>query len=67
MEQACHAGGRGFESRRFRKNPCKEVDFVVAVENVIAHSGSKRSKREGRGAFIGAKADAKPAQIVMFG
>jgi hypothetical protein len=25
FEPACHAGGRGFESRRFRKNPCKSA------------------------------------------
>ncbi len=27
---ACHAGGRGFESRRSRKKPCKLASFVAA-------------------------------------
>jgi hypothetical protein len=29
VEQACHAGGRGFESRRSRKNSCKLAYCVV--------------------------------------
>jgi hypothetical protein len=28
---ACHAGGRGFESRRSRKNPCKLAPSVVVL------------------------------------
>jgi len=30
---ACHAGGRGFESRRSRKNPCKSACSVVALDD----------------------------------
>jgi hypothetical protein len=33
---------------------------------VIARSGSKRSKLDGRGAVIGAEADANLPRIVMF-
>src|SRR5687767_6737362 len=40
------------------ETPCKDAYFVVASENVIARSGSKRSKLDGRGAVIGAEADA---------
>jgi hypothetical protein len=29
---ACHAGGRGFESRRSRKNPCKSAYCVVDLD-----------------------------------
>jgi hypothetical protein len=32
LELACHAGGRGFESRRSRKNPCKSAYCVVCAE-----------------------------------
>jgi hypothetical protein len=63
---ACHAGGRGFESRRSRRNSLQRPQFVVASENVIARSGSKRSKLDGRGAVIGAEADANLPRIVMF-
>jgi hypothetical protein len=35
-------------------------------ENVISRSGSKRLKRDGRGAVIGAETDANLARIVMF-
>jgi hypothetical protein len=28
----CHAGGRGFESRRSRKNPCKSAYCVVGLD-----------------------------------
>jgi hypothetical protein len=30
QEQACHAGGRGFESRRSRKSTCKSLPFLAA-------------------------------------
>jgi hypothetical protein len=30
-DSACHAGGRGFESRRSRKSPCKLASFVAAL------------------------------------
>jgi hypothetical protein len=29
---ACHAGGRGFESRRSRKSPCKSASCVVKLD-----------------------------------
>src|SRR5207247_3187650 len=29
---ACHAGGRGFESRRSRKSPCKYTRFASRVD-----------------------------------
>jgi hypothetical protein len=29
---ACHAGGRGFESRRSRKNPCKSASCVAHLD-----------------------------------
>jgi hypothetical protein len=31
-DSACHAGGRGFESRRSRKNPCKSPSCVVGLD-----------------------------------
>ena len=48
---ACHAGGRGFESRRSRKKPCKAGIFVVCSDAGLGSTtqnfslgGSKRSK-----------------------
>ena len=42
VEQACHAGGRGFESRRSRQISLHRRHFCCR-ENVIARSGSIRS------------------------
>ena len=35
---ACHAGGRGFESRRSRKTPCKSACGVVGSDAKHPHS-----------------------------
>ena len=32
FDSACHAGGRGFESRRSRTNPCKPACHVVRMD-----------------------------------
>jgi hypothetical protein len=51
LDSACHAGGRGFESRRSRKKPCKSAYRVVSRDARIepttqtcVRGGSKRRK-----------------------
>ena len=58
LEVACHARGRGFESRRSRRKTYKTAYFVVTFENPIGRLGSKRSERNPRGAAVDAEADA---------
>jgi hypothetical protein len=50
-DSACHAGGRGFESRRSRKSPCKSAYCVVMPDariglttQTVVRVGSKRAK-----------------------
>src|SRR5919197_2841638 len=51
---ACHAGGRGFESRRSRKNPCKSVhvfdittgDFSSRADPAPESAGDRRKEPE---------------------
>jgi hypothetical protein len=46
---ACHAGGRGFESRRSRKTPCKSTCCVVLLDTRTETAGSKRAAAGFRG------------------
>jgi hypothetical protein len=47
---ACHAGGRGFESRRSRKNPCKSAYCVVSLEARIGLTTQTCVRRSRNGA-----------------
>jgi hypothetical protein len=44
---ACHAGGRGFESRRSRRSPCKSAYCVVRLDAKIGPT-TQRSFEAGR-------------------
>jgi hypothetical protein len=55
---ACHAGGRGFESRRSRKNPCKAAPLLPALTQTTADFQEiPRSSRTG----IPAESGSQPA------
>ena len=47
VEQACHAGGRGFESRRSRKSPCKSA-YCVARRDARTGRLHERAFEAGR-------------------
>jgi hypothetical protein len=42
-DSACHAGGRGFESRRSRRSPCKSAycDFLLSHEAQVLNLGQQ--------------------------
>src|SRR5262245_44073638 len=44
---ACHAGGRGFESRRSRKNTCKSA-YLLSVQTPDSSRLHRRVFEEGR-------------------
>jgi hypothetical protein len=57
-DSACHAEGRGFESRRSRRKALETAYFVVAPENTIEARAANGQERDERGAVVGAEADA---------
>jgi hypothetical protein len=45
-DSACHAGGRGFESRRSRKSPCKPPSCVVRLDGESRPTTQTSSRRQ---------------------
>ncbi len=52
-DSACHAGGRGFESRRSVQKTLSNGLFCCRMRERRSDPGSKRSKQDARGAVVG--------------